>query len=235
LIGAAIVSLFLEDHTDATLILAIVIVSGLLGFWQEYSATNAVAKLRAMVETTVRVLRDGNETLIPLSEVVPGDVALLGAGAIVPGDGRLLEVRELFVNEAALIGETFPAEKTLVDPTDSARTEVYLGTNVVSGSGKVEIVATGKSTRFGKIAESLRLRRPETEFERGVRRFGYLLAEITLLLVLAIFGFNISCTKPCWIPFCSRSPSRSVSHRNCFPQSSPLICHTARAGWPRKK
>ena len=196
LIAAAIVSLFLEDPTDATLILAIVIVSGLLGFWQEYSATNAVAKLRAMVETTARVLRDGNEAVIPLSEVVPGDVALLGAGAIVPGDGRLLEVRELFVNEAALTGETFPAEKTLVDPTDGARTEVYLGTNVVSGSGKIEIVATGKSTRFGKIAESLRLRRPETEFERGVRRFGYLLAEITLLLVLAIFGFNIFLHKP---------------------------------------
>lgn len=196
LIGAAIVSLFLEDHTDAMLILFIVLVSGVLGFWQEYSATNAVAKLRALVETTARVLRDGEETIVPLAEIVPGDVALLGAGAIIPGDGRLLEARELFVNEAALTGETFPAEKTLVDPTDQAKTQVYLGTHVVSGSGKIEIVATGKSTRFGKIAESLRLRRPETEFERGVRRFGYLLAQITLLLVLAIFGFNVFLHKP---------------------------------------
>ena len=178
------------------LILFIVLVSGVLGFWQEYSATNAVAKLRALVETTARVLRDGEETTVPLAEIVPGDVALLGAGAIIPGDGRLLEARELFVNEAALTGETFPAEKTLVDPTDQAKTQVYLGTHVVSGSGKIEIVATGKSTRFGKIAESLRLRRPETEFERGVRRFGYLLAQITLLLVLAIFGFNVFLHKP---------------------------------------
>ena len=75
LIGAAIVSLFLQDRTDATLILAIVLASGVLGFWQEYSATNAVAKLRALVETKVRVLRDGNEVIIPLAEVVPGDVA----------------------------------------------------------------------------------------------------------------------------------------------------------------
>ena len=196
LIGAAIVSLFLQDRTDAALILGIVLASGVLGFWQEYSATDAVAKLRALVETKARVLRDGVEAIIPLAEVVPGDVALLSAGAIIPGDGRLLEARELFVNEAALTGETFPAEKSATDQGGSAKAEVYLGTHVVSGSGKVEILATGKATRFGKIAESLRLRRPETEFERGVRRFGYLLAEITLLLVLAIFGFNVFLHKP---------------------------------------
>ncbi len=196
LIGAAIVSLFLQDRTDATLILAIVLASGMLGFWQEYAATDAVAKLRTLVETKARVLRDGVEVTIPLAEVVPGDVVLLSAGAIIPGDGRLLEARELFVNEAALTGETFPVEKSMIDQTESASANVYLGTNVVSGSGKAEIIATGKNTRFGKIAESLRLRRPETEFERGVRRFGYLLAKITLLLVLTIFGFNVFLHKP---------------------------------------
>lgn len=87
LIGAAIVSLFLQDRTDATLILAIVLASGVLGFWQEYSATDAVSKLRALVETKARVLRDGEEASIPLAEVVPGDVVLLSAGAIIPGDG----------------------------------------------------------------------------------------------------------------------------------------------------
>jgi P-type Mg2+ transporter len=198
LIGAAILSLFLQERTDATLILAIVLASAVLGFWQEYRATNAVAKLRALVETKVRVLRDGNEVSIPLAEVVPGDVVLLSAGAIIPGDGRLLETRELFVNEAALTGETFPAEKEAqpVDSTAAPKNEVFLGTNVVSGSGKAEIISTGRKTRFGKIAESLRLRRPETEFERGVRRFGFLLAEVTLLLVLAIFGFNVFLHKP---------------------------------------
>jgi Mg2+-importing ATPase len=198
LIGAAIVSLFLQDRTDATLILAIVLASSMLGFWQEYSASDAVAKLRTLVETKARVLRDGDETSIPLAEVVPGDVVLLSAGAIIPGDGRLLETRELFVNEAALTGETFPAEKDAqsVDSTDVSKNAVFLGTHVVSGSGKAEIISTGRGTRFGKIAESLRIRRPETEFERGVRRFGYLLAEVTLLLVLAIFGFNVFLHKP---------------------------------------
>lgn len=170
LIGAAIVSLFLQDRTDATLILAIVLASGVLGFWQEYNATDAVAKLRALVDTKARVLRDGYEVVVSLAEVVPGDVALLSAGAIIPGDGRLLEARELFVNEAALTGETFPTEKSAADSSqpDSAKADVYLGTHVVSGSGKAEIVATGKNTRFGKIAERLRLRRPETEFEFAV-------------------------------------------------------------------
>jgi Mg2+-importing ATPase len=198
LIGAAIISFFLEDHADAVLILSIVLVSGLLGFWQEHGATHAVAKLRAIVETKVRVLRDGKETLVSLAEIVPGDVALLSAGAIVPGDGRLLESRELFVNEAVLTGETFPAEKDAhpADPKAAAKTELFLGTHVVSGSGTLQIVVTGKNTRFGKIAESLRLRRPETEFERGVRRFGYLLAQITLLLVLGIFGFNVFLHRP---------------------------------------
>ena len=198
LIGAAILSLFLQDRTDAILILVIVLASGVLGFWQEHAATDAVAKLRALVETNARVLRDGEETIVPLADVVPGDVTLLSAGALIPGDGRLLEARELFVNEAALTGETFPAEKNVAGPSkaDSPKVEVYLGTNVVSGSGKAEIVTTGKNTRFGKIAERLQLRRPETEFERGVRRFGYLLAQITLLLVLGIFGFNVFLHKP---------------------------------------
>ena len=111
LIGAAILSLFLQDRTDATLILAIVLVSAVLGFWQEYSATNAVAKLRALVETKVRALRDGSEVIIPLAEVVPGDVVLLSAGVIIPGDGRLLETRELFVNEAALTGRNISSRE----------------------------------------------------------------------------------------------------------------------------
>jgi Mg2+-importing ATPase len=201
LIAAAIVSIFLRDHTDALLILSIVLVSGLLGFWQEYGAAHAVAKLSAMVETKVRVLRDSREVLVPLAQVVPGDVVLLSAGAMIPGDARLLEARELFVNEAVLTGETFPAEKTLL-PNDrqpgssNDRAELFMGTHVVSGSGMALIVSTGKATRFGQIAKSLRLRRPETEFERGVRRFGYLLAQVTLLLVLVIFAFNVFLHKP---------------------------------------
>ena len=130
MIGAAIVSLFLQDRTDATLILAIVLVSAVLGFWQEYSATNAVAKLRALVETKTHVMRDGIEMI----DSAGGDRAWRRGVAIRRCDdpGRRPTspgARELFVNEAALTGETFPAEKSAVDPSNTigAKAEVYLG------------------------------------------------------------------------------------------------------------
>ena len=121
---------------------------------------------------------------------------------MIPGDGRLIESHELFVNEAVLTGETFPAgkEAQVIEPAAMGKTQVYLGIHVVSGWGKVEILHTGKETRLGKIAERLRLRRQETEFERGVRRFGYLLAEVILLLVLTIFDFDRG-----FIPIVARS------------------------------
>ena len=201
LIGAAILSIFLQDASDAAIILVIVLVSGLLGFWQEHGAANAVAKLRAVVETKAHVLRDGAEVMVPLEEIVPGDVVLLSAGAIIPGDCRLLEARDLFVNEATLTGETYPVEKTpcvLAPDTALARctNAAFMGTHVVSGSGKALVVHTGRDTEFGKVFESLKLRPPETEFEHGIRRFGYLLAEVTFILVLAIFAFNVYFHKP---------------------------------------
>ncbi len=111
LIGAAILSGFLRDSVDAGIIIGIVLVSGLLGFWQEHTAANAVAKLTAVVATKARVLRDGAEALLPIEQIVPGDVVLFSAGALIPADCRLLEARDLFVNEAALTGETYPVEK----------------------------------------------------------------------------------------------------------------------------
>ena len=201
LIGAAILSIFLQDASDAAIILVIVLVSGLLGFWQEHGAANAVAKLRAVVETKVHVLRDGAEVMVPLEEIVPGDVVLLCAGAIIPGDCRLFEARDLFVNEATLTGKTYPVEKApcvLAPDTALARctNAVFMGTHVVSGSGEALVVHTGRDTEFGKVFESLKLRPPETEFEHGVRRFGYLLAEVTFLLLLVIFAFNVYFHKP---------------------------------------
>ena len=134
-------------------------------------------------------------------EIVPGDIILLSAGAIIPADCRLLEARDLFVNEATLTGETFPADKTpstLPAATALARRSnaVFMGTHVVSGSGKACVIHTGRAAEFGKVSERLRLRPPETEFERGIRRFGYLLAEVTFVLVLSIFAVNVYFQKP---------------------------------------
>src|SRR6266851_1914789 len=106
LLGATAISLFLHDTTDAAIILAIVLASGLLGFWQE---RGAVEKLLSLVEVKSQVLRDAAPREVPLADVVPGDVVLLSAGASAPGDCLLLEARDLFADEATLTGETFPA------------------------------------------------------------------------------------------------------------------------------
>ncbi len=201
LIAGATLSLFLGDVADATIILIIVVVSGVLGFWQERGAANAVAKLLAVVQTKATVLRDGNEVKLALADVVPGDLVLLAAGATIPGDCLLLESHDLFVDEAALTGETYPVEKSggmlAADTALSGRINVlFMGTHVVSGSARAVVVHTGAATEFGKVSERLRLQPPETEFEHGIRHFGYFLMEVTLLLIIVIFAFNVYLARP---------------------------------------
>jgi Mg2+-importing ATPase len=201
LLGAVILSFYLGNHTNAVIILVIVVASGLLGFWQEYGASGAVESLLAIVRIRTTVRRDGAEREIPVEDVVPGDVVVFHAGDVIPADCRLLESKDLFCNEAALTGESYPAEKAAaVLPLDTGlarRSNVlYMGTHVVSGTGVAVVVNTGRRTEFGKVSERLRMRAPETEFERGVRRFGYLLMEVTFVLVIAIFAFNVLLKKP---------------------------------------
>ncbi|HWP03556.1 MAG TPA: HAD-IC family P-type ATPase, partial [Gemmatimonadaceae bacterium] len=201
LIAAAVLSFALHDPTDGIIILSIVGVSALLGFWQEHGAATAVERLLATVAVKASVLRDGRQTEIAVDELVPGDVVLLSAGSSIPADCLLLAEQDLFVDEAALTGESFPVKKEVGPvPADAplARRDnvLFLGTHVVSGSGRALVVHTGRSTEFGAISARLRLRPPETEFEQGVRRFGYLLMEITLVLVIVIFAFNVYLHRP---------------------------------------
>ncbi len=201
LLFAAGLSLFLHEHVDVLIILAIVFISGLLGFWQERGAANAIGKLLAIVQIKATVLRDGSPIEIPVEEIVPGDVIILKGGDIIPGDCLILESKDLFVDEATLTGETYPVEKLtgeLVKETQLGKRNntLFMGTHVVSGSAKAVVVCTGTGTEFGKVSERLKLRPPETEFERGVMRFGYFLMEITMLLVIAIFAINAFLGRP---------------------------------------
>jgi len=201
LIFATGLSLFLHNIIDASIIFAIVLISGLLGFWQEYSASNAVEKLLALVQITASVLRDGAEKEIPVEDIVPGDIIILNAGDIVPGDSMLIESKDLFVDEAMLTGETFPVEKNVsVLRADTPLAErfncVWMGTHIVSGHAKALVTLTGVNTEFGKVSERLKLKPQETEFEHGIRRFGYFLGEVTLILVVIIFGINVFLHRP---------------------------------------
>lgn len=201
LVFAAFLSFFLGDLPDAVIILVIIGISGILGFWQEWGAAHAMERLLEIVEVRATVLRGGSEAEIPLEAVVPGDVALLRAGDTIPGDCRILASKDLFVDEAALTGETFPVDKMEgVLPADTplaGRTNaLFMGTHVVSGTARALVVHTGLATEFGRISERLQARPPETDFETGVRRFGFLLMEITLFIVMVIFGFNVYLRRP---------------------------------------
>jgi P-type Mg2+ transporter len=201
LIFAAVLSIFLSDEADAVIILAIVFISGLLGFWQERGASNAVEKLLALVQVKATVLRDSQSQEIPSGEVVPGDIVLLSAGKNIPGDCLVLESNDLSVDEAALTGETYPVDKlsgVLSSETGlSQRTNsLYMGTHVISGTAKAVVVYTGRLTEFGKVSERLKLRPAETEFEHGLSKFGYFLMEVTLILVVLIFVANVYLHRP---------------------------------------
>jgi Mg2+-importing ATPase len=201
LLFAAGVSALLHEYVDAGIVLAMVLGSSILSFMQEYNASSAVEKLRARVTIKSTLLRDGQAQVVPVEQVVPGDVVLLSAGSLIPADGLVLEARDFFVNQAVLTGETFPVEKQPGSvPAHAGLTErtncVFMGTNVRSGSARALIVHTGSSTAYGQIAERLTLRSPETEFERGIRKFGYLLTQAMMWLVLIVFAVNVYFNKP---------------------------------------
>jgi Mg2+-importing ATPase len=201
LIFATLISAFLKEWADAVIILLIVIGSALLSFFQEFNAHHAAEKLKERVSFKTDVLRDAKTVSIPTDEIVPGDVVLLSAGSLIPADGLVLEAKDFFVNQAVLTGETFPVEKTPGVVAENAELSkqtnvVFMGTSVRSGNAKVLIVETGLNTAFGQIAGKLRLRPPETEFEHGIRKLGYLLTEMMFIFVLGIFFFNVFFNRP---------------------------------------
>ena len=201
LIVATAISGVTGELTDALIIATIILASAVLSFIQEYSAGNAIEELRAKVQARALVLRDGKFTEISSRGIVPGDIVRVSSGSLIPADARILECSDFFVTQAVLTGESVPSEKTPEIADEDAgiqdrRNCVFMGTNVQSGSAVVLVTATGENTNFGAIAKNLSLRPPETEFERGVRHFGYLLTQIMLLLTLSVFAINVIMERP---------------------------------------
>src|SRR5271157_5519146 len=201
LIFGALVSMVLKDWVDAIIILAIVLGSALLGFSEEYRASAAVEELKRRLELTCRVVRSGTEQTVPVSNVVPGDVIVLSAGNLIPADGLLIEATDFLVNEASLTGESFPVEKKpgivpAETPVAGRTNAVHLGASVQSGKAKMLVVETGRQTAFGAIVARLKANPPETEFERGIRDFGYLLTRVMLAVVLFVLTVNLLLHRP---------------------------------------
>src|SRR6266540_2885498 len=196
LLFAAVLAIVLKDLADALIILAIVVLSGLLGFWQEHRAGVALQQLLALVQVGVDVRRGGAEVEIQPAEVVPGDLVVLNAGDLIPCDCRLLRAHDLQVDDSALTGETFPRHKhpdpaPAEAPLAERHSALFLGSHVVSGRGEAVAVATGASTELGRLSRRLDEVAPRTGFEQGIARFGLLLARVTAVLTAAMLVVNL--------------------------------------------
>ena len=196
LLCASAVSAIFGQIVSSAIVATMVLLSIVLNFTQTYHSQVAARRLREQVGQRATAIRDGRPREVPAREVVPGDVVRLSAGDLVPGDGRLLSSRDLFLNEAALTGESLPREKHAEAPVPpgvpiaEAPTVVMQGTSVVSGLGEAVMVRTGRHTEFGQVASRLAGPPPETEFERGTRTFGMLILKVVLMLVFFVFLVN---------------------------------------------
>jgi Mg2+-importing ATPase len=190
LLIAAFASILLGQHTDAAIVVVIVLLSVTINFIQTYRSQIAAERLRSQVAARATVMRDGAWQEIPRGEVVPGDVVQLSAGDLIPADAHLLVSKDLYVQEAALSGESIPSDKHATSEENERL--VFLGTSVVSGTATALVTVTGAATAFGNIAARLAHRQPETGFERDLRHFGVFITQAVLFLVLLLLLMSIA-------------------------------------------
>ncbi len=199
----ATVSLLTQDVETAVIIGVMVVMGIVLRFVQEYRADTAAAKLKAMIHVTATVMRDGAAKEVPLAEIVPGDIVKLAAGDMIPADVRLLASKDLFVIQSSLTGESLPVEKFDVLQNGQARTPLesqnlcFLGTSVESGSGVALVVNTGFKTYLGQMAGLITSQTQETSFDKGVKRFTWLMLRFMFVMVPFVFLIN-GLTKGNW-------------------------------------
>jgi Mg2+-importing ATPase len=207
LLVAGIASGLLGQKADAGIIIVLVLLGVCINFIQTYRSHRAIERLREHVSLSATVLRDGNWQEIKRHEVVPDDLIRLSAGDLVPADARLMQARDLYVQQAALTGESMPTEKHAhagekdAEGTPDAPDLVFLGTSVVSGTAMARVLKTGSQTAFGAIASRLVVRPEETEFERGLRRFGMLIMRVVFVLVLFILVVRLALHKDAFESF----------------------------------
>lgn len=199
----ATISYVTGDFRAGTIMLLMVILGLSLRFVQESRANAAAAKLKAMISVTATVVRNGEEKEIPISQLVPGDIVHLSAGDMIPADVRLISAKDLFIIQATLTGESMPVEKMETPDTRQGvgllerSNSCFLGTSVESGTAKAVVIATGAHTYFGHIARSLAGQQEETSFDRGVKKYTWLMIRFMLVMVPLVFVIN-GLTKHNW-------------------------------------
>ncbi|WP_371868747.1 magnesium-translocating P-type ATPase [Pseudoduganella ginsengisoli] len=200
LLGLAIMNFLTAQPWGGAMIAVLVVLSTVLSFIQEYRAGQAAARLLAMVHTRTRVLRreaDGTRTAsIPMSHLAQGDIILLSAGDAVPADVRILQCRDLFIDQSALTGEAMPVEKSAAPCAQlpPARYDLpniaFMGTSVASGTATAVVIATARDTDFGRMAQSAAAQRELTSFDRGLQRYIALMLRVMVLLMALVFLIN---------------------------------------------
>jgi P-type Mg2+ transporter len=201
LAATAIASAFLGQASDAVIIGAILLASVGLGFANEYKAAKTAEAMHSSIRHRCVVLRTGHPQTVDVTQLVPGDVTDLQLGQVVPADMRLLAVAGLECDESVLTGESMPAEKStepVAPETPLAELSccALMGTVVRAGSGTGVVAATGGAAEFGRIAQGLQQRQPETEFQIGLRKFSMLLVGVAGVLSGGIFIINVARHKP---------------------------------------
>lgn len=193
-----------RDFFGSGIIFAMVLISGTMTLIQSVRSNQAAEKLKSLVKVTATVKRENQYVEIPMSEIVCGDIVKLAAGDMIPADMRLVNTKDLFISQSALTGESYPVEKRAEALITKRNTEtsyenmVYMGSNVVSGSAKGIVIATGNQTLFGNIAESLASTPVKTSFETGIKKTSFVFIKFMALMaptVIIINGF----TKGDWL------------------------------------
>jgi Mg2+-importing ATPase len=196
LIILGVISYLTGDMRATIVILTMVVLGIVLRYVQESRADNAAEQLKAMVRTTATVIREGQRKEISLLELVPGDIVALAAGDMIPADVRVLTAKDLFLNQAALTGESLPVEKTtaVVDSSVENPLEMtdicFLGSNIESGTGTAVVIQTGSGTYFGSLANSIVGQRILTSFDKGINQFTWLMISFMIVMVPLVFLFN---------------------------------------------
>jgi Mg2+-importing ATPase len=221
----ATVSYAMGDMRSTIVVGAMLFLSVFLSYIQEARSTRAVEKLQKLVKTTVTVLRDGKEEEVPLEEIVPGDIVVLAAGSLIPADVRILSAKDFFVTQSALTGESMPVEKNADSNQPANRTSFectnacFMGSNVLSGSARAVVLATGSRTFFGSLAEKLGSKREATSFDKGISGFTWLMIRFMVVMVSATFMI-VGFSKGSWVEALLFSLSVAVG---LTPEMLPMI------------
>lgn len=224
LLAIALVSVFIGEYEAAVIVCAMITLSVGLSFTLDRRSSRAIESLGKRIQPRAYVLRDGKETEVRISQIVPGDIVLLQTGSVIPADLRIISAKDFFVSESALTGESLPVEKhpapviNVTAPLELSNT-CFLGSSVISGIARGVVVNTGSRTLYGAIAEKLAAQRDETDFDRGVRSFTWLMLRFMMVLVAVVF-LIVGLTKGNWIEALLFGLSVSVG---LTPEMLPMI------------